>query len=150
MTGHYIVSVEPGFIRVRFPPSVDLLPDKDFFTGMIYVARNSGVSKILYDVLSLTGTVSTLERYNYGSLIADLFRGFQVAFVVNQSIQDPDLFGQKVAVNRGANMRVLTTLSEAYEWLEVKPANMTIGGHFSFSAPSNTTFEHNSNSSAEH
>jgi len=128
MTGHYIVSVEPGFIRVRFSPLVDPSPDKDFFTGVIDVARNSGVSKILYDVLSVTGTVSTLERYNYGSRIAELFRGFQVAFVVNQSLRDPNLFGQKVAVNRGANMRVLTTLSEAYEWLEVKPANMTDDG----------------------
>ena len=68
------------------------------------------------------------ERFNYASRIAEQFRGLKVAFVVNQPLRDPNLFGETVAVNRGGNIRVLATLAEAYEWLEVTPANKAAGG----------------------
>ena len=118
---------EPGFIRVVVIGSVHSSPILEFFTLVVDAARNADVSKILFDIRSVQGQLTTMERYNYGSLIADQFRGLKVAIVVNQPLRDPNLFGETVAVNRGGNIRVFATLTEAYEWLKVKPANKVAG-----------------------
>ena len=122
MTENYKIMIEPGFIHVLFAPLVYSSSSREFFPQVIDAARNASVSKILFDVRSVTGQLNTVERFEYASRIAELFRGFKVAFVVNKSLRDPDLFGETVAVNRGANIRVLSTLAGAYDWLKVKPA----------------------------
>ena len=127
MTKNLEITIESEFVHVVFTKTVLSPPTSDFFTQVPDAARNAGVSKILYDARSATGQLSTMERYYYASHVAEQFRGLKVAFVVNQSLRDPGLFGETVAVNRGGNIRVVGTLEEAYEWLGVKPTNNSAG-----------------------
>jgi hypothetical protein len=129
MTINYKITTEPSFVRVVFTASVYSSPSQEVFTRVTDAARNAGVSKILYDVRSATVQLSTVDRFDHASRIPELFRGFKVAFVVNKSLRDPNLFGQTVAVNRGGNIRVVETLAEAYEWLGVESPNKPAGGN---------------------
>ena len=128
MTKNLEITIEPGFVRVVSTTSGYSSSIQEIFTRVPDVARNAGVSKILYDMRSVTGQLSTMERFDYASRIAELFRDLKVAFVVNKPLRDPDLFGETVALNRGGNIRVVETLAEAYEWLEVEPPNKSAGG----------------------
>ncbi|MBT8342602.1 MAG: hypothetical protein HKP58_15245 [Desulfatitalea sp.] len=122
------ITIEPGFICAVLPATTYTSSKQDVFTRAADAARNAGVSKILYDARNATGHLSTLERFDYASRIAEQFRGLKVAFVVNKPLRDPNLFGETVAVNRGGNIRVLSTIAEAYDWLGVKPANEASAG----------------------
>ena len=128
MTKTFEITLEPGFVRVMSTVTEYSSSIQEFFTRVPDVARNAGVPKILCDMRSATGQLSTMQRFNYACRIAEQFTGLKVAFVVNRPLRDPNLFGETVAVNRGGNIRVLATLAEAYEWLEVTPANKSAGG----------------------
>ena len=38
-------------------------------------------------------------------------------------LRDPERFGENVMVNRGMNAKSFENLEEAFEWLELTPAN---------------------------
>jgi len=123
MTEDFTITAEPGFIRVVFATSGPSSSKGDNFSQVTDAARAAGVHKVLYDVRKATARLSTLERFDYASRIAKQFRGLKVAFVVNEMVRDPNLFGETVALNRGANIRVFTVSAEAYRWLEVGPTS---------------------------
>jgi hypothetical protein len=131
MTKNLDITTEPGFIRVRVVSTATVSSSsvQAFFARVTDAARDAGVSKILYDARSATGLLSTMERFDYASRIAEQFRGLKVAFVVNQPLRDPSLFGETVAINRGAIIRVVKTLAEAYEWLEIEPPSKSAESH---------------------
>ena len=122
------ITLEPGFLRAVCAGAVDSSTIEEFFTRMPDAARNARVSKILFDGRRAIVQLSTTKRFEYGCRIEEVFRGLKLACVLSPRFQSPDLFGENVAVNRGANMRVFTTLEEAYEWLKVRPANKTDAG----------------------
>ena len=61
----------------------------------------------------------TLERFDLGTRTAELLRRHHVrlAVVGDEPTVDPARFGETVAVNRGAMMRVFTDLESARRWL---------------------------------
>ncbi|WP_319521980.1 hypothetical protein [uncultured Desulfosarcina sp.] len=120
MADGYTIRVEPDFIYVVSSEPISLMSIQLFFALVPDEARNAGVSKVLCDMRGVTGQLDTLERFQYGSRIADKFQGLKTAFVLNESLIDPNRFGEKVAISRGGNIRVMTTLEEAYTWLGVK------------------------------
>jgi hypothetical protein len=121
MSKDYELVVEADYILARFTPSVYSSTGRKTFQQLIDEARNAGVSKILCDYRDVTGKLTTIERFNHASLIAEMFGGFKLAFVLDESLLGPDLFGENVAVNRGANIRTVATMKEAIEWLQVNP-----------------------------
>lgn len=88
-----------------------------------------GYSKMLLDCRALSGELTTTERYSLGKLVAaenaaaaaGSGRQVQVALVGTYPLIDRDRFGETVARNRGAAVKVAYDLETAYRWLGVDP-----------------------------
>ena len=89
-----------------------------------------GRSKMLIDCRALSGELSTTERYSLGKLVADENASVaarepggqvRVALVGTQPFIDRDRFGETVAVNRGAAVKVTEDLASAYRFLGLDP-----------------------------
>ncbi|HVG43804.1 MAG TPA: hypothetical protein VM890_03710 [Longimicrobium sp.] len=89
-----------------------------------------GRSKLLIDCRALSGELSTTDRYSLGQLVADenasvaareAGRQVRVALVGSQPFIDRDRFGETVAVNRGAAVKVTEDLASAYRFLGLEP-----------------------------
>ena len=89
-----------------------------------------GRSRLLIDGRALTGELSTTERYSLGKVVADenaavaareAGRQVRVAMVGNPPLIDRDRFGETVAVNRGAAVKITYDLESAYRWLGLDP-----------------------------
>jgi len=88
-------------------------------------------SKILTDFLSVTGTLSTMDRFNLSTLFAMKYlKGrmtgripkSRLAFLGKYPLVDPKRFGETVAINRGINVKVFTDKAEALAWLSEEPS----------------------------
>ena len=101
---------------------------QQFCEKMPKLARGSGVPKILVDYRDTPNTLSTMRRYRYATEIAKHSRGIKIALVQDASLRDPTRFGETVAVNLGANIRLFYTLEDPYDWLEVEPASKLDAG----------------------
>jgi hypothetical protein len=117
MAEDFIILRESSFLRVESSKSVKSSNMKSFIALAQDIKRDASVHKVLVDARGVMGTISTLERYKYASLLAEHLRGLQVAFVLNKSMRDFEQFGETVAINRGAHIRVFIDLENAYEWL---------------------------------
>ena len=89
-----------------------------------------GYSKMLIDCRAVSGELSTTERYSLGKVVADENtsvaasepgRHVRVALVGSDPFIDRDRFGETVAKNRGAAIKVTYDLESAYRWLGVDP-----------------------------
>jgi hypothetical protein len=126
MAEDYRVRTEPGFLHVRVAPATSQpapleTTTRDFLTRIASEARDAGVTKVLVDARGVTGALSTMERFEYGELIAEVLSSLKVAFVLHPSLRDPNSFGETVAVNRGADFKTFTAAEEACDWLGVTP-----------------------------
>ncbi|MEO8441018.1 MAG: hypothetical protein ABI547_00880 [Betaproteobacteria bacterium] len=83
-------------------------------------------SRLLIDGRTLTGTMTTTERYIYADnfanqykarRIAGSFKRMQIAVVGSHEIVDPLRFGEKVLTMRGIHAKVLTDVDQALTWL---------------------------------
>ena len=119
MIDNFNITFEADFLRVVYTGEAEAIPVQTLLTQVPNLARNADVKKILCDVRSVTAGLSMLERFDYACKVAEQFKGLKVAFVVNEPLRDPNLFGETVAVNRGGNIRVLATLEDADKWLKV-------------------------------
>jgi len=122
------ISKKPGFLLVQGSRTISPSSMQHFLSRITDAAHEADTSKVLVDARRTKGSLSTTERFEYATRLIKHLGVLKVAFVLHKSLQDPDLFGEKVAVNRGGNIRVFTNLKEAYEWLEINPANKTAGG----------------------
>ena len=88
-----------------------------------------GCSRMLVDCRALSGELTTTERYSLGKVVADenaavaAGSGLQVrvALVGSYPLVDRDRFGETVARNRGASVKVAYDLETAYRWLGLEP-----------------------------
>jgi hypothetical protein len=88
-------------------------------------ARQARLAALLFDVRGLGGVPGVMHRYKLAlsiveesnKLTRDLGQKVRVAFVGEDPVIARDHFGEDVAVNRGANMRVFTGQNEARAWL---------------------------------
>jgi hypothetical protein len=85
-----------------------------------------GRSRMLIDCRELSGELSTTDRYSLGKVVAEenavaMAGGAQVrvAMVGRDPIVDRHRFGETVAINRGAAVKVTYDLESAYRWLGV-------------------------------
>ena len=89
-----------------------------FFTRVLAFAQEQNIQKILVDAQALTGDVSTLERFNFGIFMAEQkLESKKIAFIAPTDVVWPDHFMEAVASNRGINVKVTTTRTEALKWL---------------------------------
>jgi len=101
---------------------------QDIYDQAIKIAVAGGHSRLLIDASRVTGTPTQDERYMLGLFVAAEQRilasktppaDVQVAVYGRQPLIDPERFGETVAVNRGAKVKVSERLEEALSWLGV-------------------------------
>ena len=93
------------------------------------VARHK-VRKVLFDGRRIAGAPKNIERFYYGTFVADavltfehpdFHRGTMFAYVLKEPVLDPQKLGEMVAVNRGMNVRAFDNPEDALGWLGVAP-----------------------------
>jgi hypothetical protein len=88
--------------------------------GLDFAAAN-GLRALLMDVFSITGAPDTMDRFELGSKGAELQISkpslVTIAFVGKQPQIDAERFGETVAVNRCADVKVFEDRDEAIRWL---------------------------------
>jgi hypothetical protein len=91
-----IISAEPG-------EPITSSNAKKFFSEVAELARNASVSKILIDARKIRESLTMPQRFEFGVLAAELFRGLKIAFVTAPPLHDSEHFGKDIAYNRGDN-----------------------------------------------
>jgi hypothetical protein len=89
--------------------------------GLIERARDeadaSGLARVLMDMRRVTGPIPDMERFFAGERVAAVLRN-RIRLAVVAREEDINRFGENVAVNRGARIRVTSSEEEAVRWLE--------------------------------
>ena len=116
------------YLRATVHGSYTLRSAQDVYDQAIKTAVAVGQSRILIDASAATGAPTQDERYMLGLFVAAEQRilasrvpplEVQVAVVGQRPLVDPDRFGETVAVNRGAKLKVSERVDEALAWLGV-------------------------------
>jgi hypothetical protein len=101
---------------------------QEAFDRAAKAASPLGHSRILLDATAVTGAPSQDERYALGVYVADEQRRLaaqtppcvlQMAIYAHRPLADPNRFGETVALNRGAKVKVSERLDEALAWLGI-------------------------------
>ncbi len=116
------------------PEYVELVCTGAYYPGgQLYVAREAFVAAsragrvaALVDVRQLEGPGPTMsERYDQAVKVAQVQSGItpriRLALLGREPMVHPQRFGEIVATNRGALLRVFTDQALALEWLLAKP-----------------------------
>ena len=101
---------------------------QEAYDRAVKAALPLGLSRILLDASAVTGKPSQDERYALGLFVATEQRALaaksppcdvQLAIYGHRPLVDPNRFGETVALNRGAKLKVSERLDEALAWLGV-------------------------------
>ena len=89
-------------------------------------AAPAGKTAVLVDIRQISGRAPTMsERYEQAVQIADLqarqMPRIRMAVLGLEPMIHPQRFGEVVATNRGAHLRVFTERAEALSWLQSAP-----------------------------
>lgn len=88
---------------------------------VLELRRETGFSKILVDASKETSFPTTFPAFEFGSELADRFRGTKFALVISPSTREELAFLETVIVNRGGIIRSFPTSESALEWLKSQP-----------------------------
>jgi hypothetical protein len=102
---------------------------KRLYQELLDDCLSSGCTGMLLDCRGLTGRLAPMGRYEFATFLADLHRERfgeggvppRIAIVAGAPLFDPKMFLETVAVNRGVELRAVTTLRDALAWLGVGP-----------------------------
>jgi hypothetical protein len=120
--------IHTHYLRVIVSGDYSLRGAQDIYDHAIKVAVAGGHTRLLLDASRVTGAPTQDERYMLGLFVAAEQRilasrtpphEVQVAVYGHQPLIDPERFGETVAVNRGAKVKVSERLDEALSWLGV-------------------------------
>jgi len=125
-----IVDFEPRkhYLRATVSGAYTLRSAQDVYDEAVKTAVANGHSRVLIDASAVTGAPTQDERYMLGLFVAAEQRALaartppvevHVAVVGQRPLVDPERFGETVAVNRGAKVKVSEELDEALSWLGV-------------------------------
>lgn len=122
MAIHYEVRAHTDYLELvctaEYAPDVPLQLAEE---GLKRAARG-GHRALLLDIRGMTGRAPTMaERYDYAVQFTNLQAGvtprIRVALVGKEPMVHPQRFGEIVATNRGALIRVFTDMDLALNWL---------------------------------
>ena len=116
------------YLRATVSGAYSLRKAQDVLDDAVKAALAIGQTRLLIDASGVTGAPTQDERYMLGLFMAAEQRilasktppiEVQVAVYGRQPLIDPERFGETVAVNRGANVKVSERMDEALAWLGV-------------------------------
>jgi hypothetical protein len=122
------VTAEPRFLRVIASGRFTLAEAERTFLEVIDAVAINKTGKVLFDGREVSGEPTIMQRFYYSNFAARTVARYaaesgkpapQFAYVLEEPVLDPNKFGEKVARNRGMNMKVFDNLEEAFTWLEL-------------------------------
>lgn len=121
------IETRAGYLYATLSGVFQLDSAKDTYLAILQAAAARGEAKILMDCTRIGGEMSTQDRLEFGTYMAEaqarvlgrLPGGPQVAILAAPPIMDPGRFTQAVANNRGVRMRASESLEELRSWLGV-------------------------------
>lgn len=110
-------------MRVRYRGPFEVDAAYGVCSTAFALAASQGSNAILIDGLGVRGTPpTTMELFKLGKHVSDLRarfgRSVRIAVVGDLAKIDPQNFGETVARNRGANLKVFTDMENAIRWLD--------------------------------
>src|SRR5215217_1456688 len=122
------IEIRPQYVHVVCSGTMEV---EDFVAALnhgLEAAAACGRRAVVMDGRSLSGTLTQAERFVLGDDIAYAQRvhGFVavIAVVSKEPPMEPDLFAEKIAINRGAVGRSFTDLADAERWIETHLAGL--------------------------
>lgn len=105
---------------------------QDVSAKILDACSQHGLSKVLVDLRTLSGSLTVIDRWDYSEFMAaeihnrlnsgKLEKKVYLAYLGDELI-DPQKFGQIVATNRGINVKATTDVKDAFRWLGVEMEN---------------------------
>lgn len=117
------ITVEPGHVCLLCTGTYSLPEAQRVCQSAVDAALWYDKAKVLIDVNGVIGNISTLDRYTNSVFLAEQVVGracgriHRISVAGHIPLIDEDRFGETVAVNRGVNAKVFTSLEEAIAWL---------------------------------
>lgn len=108
--------------------AVDMAQAKELFKRILDSSVEHRVSRVLIDCRGVSTGISTTARFEFAGFMAEQQRRLlasspstasRIAFVGNPPLIDPERFGETVALNRGANVKVADNMDDALGWLDL-------------------------------
>jgi len=112
-----------SYLHISCSGTFDLAEAGRVFQQAFDVAAQQHLLKVLVDIRSVDGDVSTMDRYAIGDFIARQYlqhAGIKVGVVGAEPLVHSARFGATVARNRGAFFKAATDLNEVLEWLDIE------------------------------
>lgn len=119
LEGHYLHATITGKFSLR--------KAKETFLFLLDTMATHQTHQALIDGLCITGEPSPIERYWYGTFVAEevlhrirlgkLEVSPWFAYLLLPPVHDPKRFGENIAWNRGLNVRIFERSDEALNWL---------------------------------
>ena len=128
MTLSLALEARKSYLRATVSGVYSLRSAQDAYDRAVKTAVASGKTRVLIDASAVSGAPTQDERYTLGLFVAAEQRilasknppvEVQVAVYGRRPLLDPDRFGETVAVNRGAKLKVAERIEEALAWLGV-------------------------------
>jgi len=128
MTLHVDLEPRKHYLRATVSGDYSLRAAQDAYDHAVKTAVAAGHTRVLIDASGVTGAPTQDERFMLGLFVAAEQRilasktpphDVQVAVYGRRPLIDPERFGETVAVNRGAKVKVSERLEEALSWLGV-------------------------------
>ena len=97
--------------------------------AIAFFIEHKTIDKVITDCLHLTGSLSTVQRFEYAiflvermqeAFVAGVSRDIKFAYVMPEALVDLEHFSETVARNRGLHLKIFNTMEDALEWLELK------------------------------
>ena len=123
------VTAEPRFLRVVASGDFTMSEAERTFREVIDAVAIHKTDKVLFDGREVIGEPTIMQRFFYSNFAARTVARYaaesgkpapQFAYVLEEPVLDPNRFGEKVARNRGMNMKVFDNLADAFSWLELE------------------------------
>ena len=124
------VTPRKQFLHICVTGDFSLAEANDCVVEMFEALADHGVQKVLVDCRELKGDPTTLERFLHATFAVQemdrfssmgVFRGTRFAYVGVKPLIDKHHFGEKVATNRGLNVKVTLSTHDALQWLDIEP-----------------------------
>ena len=117
-----VISSAGGKLHVRFAATVRLEDSFRLLEEVRLVAMTNRADRVLLDVTAYEVRLNVMQRLQMALAVVAKLRPYRVAGVFSHATFDPLRIGETMAINRGAKLKVFTSLAEAEAWIDAKPA----------------------------
>ena len=123
------ITAEARFLHVIAGGHFTMAEAERTFLEVIDAVAIHKAVKVIFDGRGVIGEPTIIQRFYYSNFAAHTVATYaaesgrpapQFAYVLEEPVLDPNRFGEKVARNRGMNMKVFDNLEKAFSWLELE------------------------------